>query len=123
MAKNHVHVVQTGVNSAPATDQVASFQQIRVIAQRFQDAGVNLVVAVGQGSAAWPDAEQTNQSTYNPPWVGTSYSALAGYTIGKSSGASYVENTLTTAAPIPGQVTEEPADPRVRSHHKEGIPG
>ena len=96
LAKNHVHVVQTGVNSAPATDQVASFQQIGVIAQRFQNAGVNLVVAVGQGSAAWPDAEQTNQSTYNPPWVGTSYSDLAGYTIGKSTSASYVENALTT---------------------------
>ncbi len=56
LTKDHVHVVQTGVNSAPATDQVASFQQIGVISQRFQSAGVNLVVAVGQGSAAWPDA-------------------------------------------------------------------
>ena len=28
--------------------------------------------------------------------MGTSYSDLAGYTIGKSSGASYVENALTT---------------------------
>ena len=100
LAKNHVHVVQTGVNSAPATDQVASFQQIGVMSQRFQNAGVNLVVAVGQGSAAWPDAQQTNQSTYNPPWVGTSYSDLAGYTIGKSSSASYVENALTTT-PLP----------------------
>jgi hypothetical protein len=100
LAKNHVHVVQTGVNSAPATDQVASFQQIGTIAQRFQNAGVNLVVAVGTGSAAWPDAEQTNQSTYNPPWVGTSYNDLAGYTIGKTSSASYVKNAITTT---PGQ--------------------
>jgi Periplasmic binding protein len=100
LAKNHVHVVQTGVNSAPATDQVASFQQVGTIAQRFQNAGVNLVVAVGQGSAAWPDAEQTNQSTFNPPWVGTSYNDLAGYTIGKTSDASYVKNSLTTT---PGQ--------------------
>jgi hypothetical protein len=100
LAKNHVHVVQTGVNSAPATDQVASFQQIGTIAQRFKNAGVNLVVAVGSGSAAWPDAEQTNQSTYNPPWVGTSYNDLAGYTTGKTSVATYVKNALTTT---PGQ--------------------
>jgi hypothetical protein len=100
LAKNHVHVVQTGVNSAPATDQVASFQQIGTIAERFQNAGVNLVVAVGQGSAAWPDAEQTNQSTFNPPWVGTSYNDLAGYAIGKTSVASYVKNSITTT---PGQ--------------------
>jgi hypothetical protein len=100
LAKNHVHVVQTGVNSAPATDQVASFQQIGTIAQRFQNAGVNLVVAVGQGSAAWPDAQQTNQDTYNPPWVGTSYNDLAGYTVGKTSDATYVKNAITTT---PGQ--------------------
>jgi hypothetical protein len=100
LARNHVRVVQTGVNSAPATDQVASFQQIGTIAQRFQNAGVNLVVAVGQGSAAWPDAEQTNQSTFNPPWVGTSYNDLAGYTIGKTAVASYVKNAITTT---PGQ--------------------
>ena len=84
LAKRHVHVVQTGVNSAPATDQVASFQQIGVMSQRFQNAGVNLVVAVGQGSARGRTTQQTNQSTYNPPWVATSYSDLAGYTIGKA---------------------------------------
>ena len=43
----HVDVVQTATDSAPQTDVVASDQQVQIIAQRFQNAGVTVVVGVG----------------------------------------------------------------------------
>ncbi|MGH8997626.1 MAG: hypothetical protein ACRDYB_16645, partial [Acidimicrobiales bacterium] len=43
LRKLHVNVVQTAVDSAPQGDLDAEFQQIAVITQKFQSAGVNEV--------------------------------------------------------------------------------
>jgi hypothetical protein len=110
LAKDHVHVVQTAYDSAPATDSVGQAQQDAVIAQRFENAGINEVVAVGQGSAGWPLDQQANQSTYNPPWVATNYDALYGYAIGSSVNPVYLKNVIATT-PTPAAIAEwkEPA--------------
>jgi hypothetical protein len=112
LAKDHVHVVQTAYDSAPATDTVAQAQQDAVIAQRFQNAGIDEVVAVGQGSAGWPLDQQANQSTYNPPWVATNYDAVYGYAIGSSVSPVYLKNVIATT-PIPA-ATAEWKEPSIR---------
>ncbi len=48
-------VVLTAEDSVQSTDAVASDQEVQSIAQRFQSAGVNVVVGVGgSGSTTWP---------------------------------------------------------------------
>jgi hypothetical protein len=96
LKNDHIDVAQTAVDSAPSTDQNASNQQQAVIAQRFQSSGVNEVVAVGTGSAVWPQGEESNQASYNPHWVATSWSDLAGVLTGKSFPAQYVGNVVAT---------------------------
>lgn len=99
LAQLHVNVVQTAIDSAPEGDDPAAFAQVAVIAQRFESAGVNEVVAVGDGSATWPDGESANQASYNPPWVATNAEDLNGY-LGGTNNPIYVKNMLTSL-PIP----------------------
>jgi hypothetical protein len=104
LQKDHVTVVQVGVDSAPSTDQVAAAQQQQVIAERFKNAGVNEVVAVGTGSAGWPQYQEQNQSTYLPTFVATNYSDLSGTLTGKSFEPQYVTNVVAVA-PYPSATT------------------
>ncbi len=69
LKKLHVNVVQSAVNSAPAGDQSATIAQDQVIINRFQNAGVNEVVAVASASSGWPAGLAETQATYNPPWI------------------------------------------------------
>jgi hypothetical protein len=99
LRKLHVNVVQSATDSAPATDQAASNQQIGLIAQRFQNAGVNEVIAVGTGSSAWPAGLLANQSAYNPNWIATNYTALSGSIGGSSANNPRYLKTVVTSAP------------------------
>jgi hypothetical protein len=83
----HVRVVQTAVQDAPIGDASAYGQQFSVILQRFKDAGVNEVIAIGSGSYVWPHVLQAVQSSYNPPWVAANEGAL--------------EPAVLTGSPIP----------------------
>jgi len=76
LKKLGVDVVETAVNSAPNSDEVATDQQATAISQRFQSDGVNLVVAVGS-AATWSTVMGEIQSTYNPPWIATNEVTLA----------------------------------------------
>jgi hypothetical protein len=111
LAKDHVRVVQSAIDSAPTTDSAASAQEQQVIAQKFQSAGANEVVAVGNGSASWPTYEQQNQSTYNPQWVATSESDLAGTLTGNKSVASTYLKNVVASSPTPSAAAtwQEPA--------------
>jgi Periplasmic binding protein len=111
LAKDHVSVVQSAIDSAPTTDSAASAQQQQIIAQKFQSAGANEVVAVGTGSSSWPTYEQQNQATYNPPWVATSETDLDGTLTGdKSADPTYLKNVVTTApTPSASAQWQEPA--------------
>jgi hypothetical protein len=109
LAKLHVSVVSTAIDSAPEGDDPAAYAQVAIIAQRFQSSGVNEVVAVGDGSATWPDGMAANQSSYNPSWVATNAEDLNGYLEGTNN-PTYVKNMLTSL-PIPAsaQVWTEPS--------------
>jgi hypothetical protein len=108
-----VKVVQTAVDSSPATDQVAENQEVSAIAQKFQSAGVTEVVAVGTGSTVWPSGLLANQSVYNPAWIATDYTALSGY-IGGSTGSNptYLK-TVVVSTPVPTSV-QQYQDPAIQ---------
>ena len=100
LAKLHVDVVSTAIDSAPQGDLSAENEQVAVITQKFQQLGVNEVVAVGYGSAVWPEGLSAIQSTFNPPWVATSEADFTG-DVGGSNDPQYLSN-VTTSLPIPG---------------------
>lgn len=102
LSKLKVSVVATAVDSAPQADLPASDAQVEAIAQRFQADGVNEVVAVGYGSAIWPNGLSAAQSAYNPPWVATSESNLSG-DVGGSNNPTYLKNVVTSSPIDSGQ--------------------
>ncbi len=95
-----VRVAQSAVDGAPQDDEVATNQQAGLIAQRFQLAGVNEVIAVGTGATVWPESLQANQSSYLPPWIATDEAGLESAVLGSSIAPKYLENVLTTS-PVP----------------------
>ena len=125
LAKDHVTVVQTAIDSAPTTDSAASAQQQQIIAQKFQSAGASEVVAVGTGSASWPTYEQQNQSTFNPPWVATSWSDLDGSLTGnKSADPTYLKDVVATSpTPSASATWLEPAVQQCVRTIKKAYPG
>jgi len=97
----HVPVVETAVQDAPVGDAGAYIQQFSVIAQRFREAGVNEVIAIGTGSYVWPRFLQGIESSYNPPWVATDEGALeTAVRTGQSISSKYLKN-LVTSSPTP----------------------
>jgi Periplasmic binding protein len=104
LKKLHVNVVQSAVNSAPAGDQSAIVAQDQVIINRFQNAGVNEVVAVASASSGWPAGLAETQATYNPPWIALEDSSLSGTLSGGPSGQAPYLKTVTTSAPGPTDI-------------------
>jgi hypothetical protein len=104
LAKLHVPVVATAVDTAPQSDEAAIDAQMGPIAQRFKSAGATEVVAVGTGGAVWPGGLSNIQSTYNPPWVATVESDFNG-AVGSGDATAYLSNVLTaTALPPPAEI-------------------
>ena len=68
--------------------------------ERFESAGANEVVAVGDGSAVWPQGLLAIQSTYNPPWVATNESNLSG-DLGGYNNPTYLDNVVTSSPVTP----------------------
>jgi hypothetical protein len=100
LAKLHVPVVTTAIDSAPQGDIAAENAQLTLIAQRFKSAGVNEVVAVGNGSSIWAEGLSAIQSTYNPSWVATNESNFTGSVGGKYNPA-YLSNVITSSPLTP----------------------
>jgi hypothetical protein len=98
LAKLHVSVVTTAIDSAPQGDLTAENAQLAVISQRFKSDGVDEVVAVGDGAAIWPEGLSAIQSTYNPPWVATNEEDFNG-AVGADDGPAYLTNVVT-ASPL-----------------------
>ena len=101
----HVPVVQTAVQDAPIGDASAYDQQISVIVQRFKEAGVSEVIAVGTGSYVWPKSLQAIQSSYNPPWVATIEGDVEPAVLTAPSISSrYLTNLLTSNSTPPNEL-------------------
>jgi hypothetical protein len=111
LKKLGVNVVLTAEDSAVATDAVASDQEVASIAQRFQSAGVKVVVGVGgSGSTTWPRASLDNQTTYKPTYVATSESSLISYVQSTKGGNPYLDNVVAaTSEPNAYQQWKDPA--------------
>ena len=76
-----VTVADTAVIDAPADDQAAAQQQVGVIAERFDAAGIDTVVTVG--NAGLPTAQGFETTDYRPRLVGTGFESLATYVGGE----------------------------------------
>jgi hypothetical protein len=101
LKKLGIPLTLTAEDSAVATDVVASDQETGSIAERFQSAGVGVVIGVGgSGSTTWPRAQLDNQSTYKPLYIPTSESSLLSYVETAKGGNPYLDNVLT-ATPTP----------------------
>jgi branched-chain amino acid transport system substrate-binding protein len=100
LARLHVPVLTTAIDSAPQGDLVASNTQVTAIAQRFESDGVNEVVAVGDGSAVWPQGLSAIQSSYNPAWIATNEADLSGQ-VGGDNNPTYLKNVLTSSPLTP----------------------
>ncbi len=111
LKKLGVPVVLTAEDSVQATDAVASDQEVQSISQRFQSAGVNVVVGVGgSGSTTWPRAQLDNQSTYKPTYIATSESSLISYVESTKGANPYLKYVLAaTSAPSFYQQWKDPA--------------
>jgi len=96
-----VDVVQTAVNSVPDTDTAAQVQEYGTIAQRFQSAGADVVVSVGNSGNGFPSALQTTQSTYRPRIVATDYTDLDAYVSNKAGYTQSILKDAVTAGGIP----------------------
>jgi hypothetical protein len=100
-----VNVVQSAIESAPNSDTPAVTQQYGLIAQKFNAVGADVVVAVGDSSAQWPEALQANRSTYLPRLVATTYLSLLGYTQNRSGfNPSVVRDAITGTSEPPANV-------------------
>ena len=121
LAKLHVPVVTTAVDTAPQGDQAAETAQIGPIAQRFQSEGVTEVVAVGTGAAVWPGGLSNIQSSYNPPWVATVETDFNGAVGSGDSGSLPLERRDLDRTSASGRDLEQRRDAGVRPHHQEGV--
>jgi hypothetical protein len=101
LKKLKVDVVQTAINTAPATDTVALTTEDQIIAQRFKAAGVTEVIAAGNAGNDWPRSEQDDQSTYLPRLVVVDYTDLDAYVTNAAGHSSAVLKDAITAGGIP----------------------
>ena len=111
LKKLGVPVALTAEDSVQATDAVASDQQVQSISQRFQSAGVNVVIGVGgSGSTTWPRAQLDNQSTYKPLYIATSQSSLLSYVESTKGANPYLKYVVAAStAPSFYQQWKDPA--------------
>jgi Periplasmic binding protein len=96
-----VKVVQTAVNSVPDTDTAAQVQEYGTIAQKFQSAGADVVVAVGNAGNGFPSSLQSTQSSYRPRIVATDYTDLDAYVSNKAGYTQSILKDAITAGGIP----------------------
>jgi ABC-type branched-subunit amino acid transport system substrate-binding protein len=124
LKKLGVPVALTAEDSVQATDAVASDQETQSISQRFQSAGVNVVIGVGgSGSTTWPRAQLDNQSTYKPTFIATSQSSLLSYVESTKGANPYLKYALAAlAAPSNYQQWKDPAIKKCAADYHKAYP-
>ena len=86
--------VATAQVDAETNDTEATIQQIAgVVSQKFQSAGANVVVAVGNTGQSWPSA--TSSGTYHPELVAPYESTLTSYTSTAQANSPAIANAVT----------------------------
>jgi ABC-type branched-subunit amino acid transport system substrate-binding protein len=124
LKKLGVPVALTAEDSVQATDAVASDQETQSISQRFQSAGVNVVIGVGgSGSTTWPRAQLDNQSTYKPTFIATSQSSLLSYVESTKGANPYLKYALAALAePSNYQQWKDPAIKKCAADYHKAYP-
>ena len=124
LKKLGVPVALTAEDSVQATDAVASDQEVQSISQRFQSAGVNVVIGVGgSGSTTWPRAQLDNQSTYKPLYIATSESSLISYVESTKGANPYLKYVVAAStAPTFYQQWKDPAIQKCVGRGQQGLP-
>ena len=94
-----------------------------MIAQRFKQSGINVVVGVGTGAVGWEQGLSDNQSTYIPHLVATNYSDFAGAVSAKGgNNPTYLKNAITaTTGPLSAGLLERSRRSEMREHDREGV--
>jgi hypothetical protein len=101
-------IVQTATSTAPSSDTAALNSEYNIIAQKFKNAGVNVVVAVGNAGEQFPDALQGNQSSYLPRIIVTDESDFEAYSESSSAMPQvYLKNALTAGGTPPSNILWE----------------
>jgi len=101
-----VNVVQTAINSVPDNDQAATSSEYATIALKFQGAGANVVIAVGNAGVSWPKALHNNQSTYLPRLIVPDAADLATVVSNKGNYSAAELNGALTAGGTPPPAVE-----------------
>ena len=124
LKKLGIPVALTAEDSVQATDAVASDQEVQSISQRFQSAGVNLVIGVGgSGSTTWPRAQLDNQSTYKPTYIATSESSLLSYVESTKGANPYLKYAFSAlSAPSNYQQWKDPAVKKCATDYHKAYP-
>jgi hypothetical protein len=125
LKKLGIPVALTAEDSVQATDAVASDQEVQSISQRFQSAGVTLVIGVGgSGSTTWPRAQLDNQSTYKPTYIATSESSLLSYVESTKGANPYLKYAYSAlSAPSAYQQWKDPAIKKCATDYHKAYPG
>lgn len=107
-----VDVVQTAINDGSVNDLPAVYAQFKLIAQKFEAAGADIVIAVGGAGQAWPVGLQVNQSKYLPRLIATDFTTIGAYIDGSSDPyypALKDAISLSTGLPAAQDVWTDPA--------------
>ena len=123
LKKLGIPVGLTAEDSAQATDAVASDQETQSIAQRFQSAGVNVVIGVGGSrSMTWPRAQLDNQSTYKPTYIATSESSHISYVESTKGANPYLKYVLSASLRRPFTRSGRTRPSKSAGRGQEGLP-
>lgn len=105
LKKLGVNVVQTAISDAPATDLPAVYSQIKLISQKFQSSGADVVVAVGTGGGTWLRALKANRDPYRPRLVATDANQILSYTQDKTNfDPSLLPGTISGGSTAPNDI-------------------
>jgi ABC-type branched-subunit amino acid transport system substrate-binding protein len=105
LQRDHVKVTQTAIDSVPASDLSATNSEQAVVAEKMKSAGVNLLLAVGEGVSTWLIASQANQSDYSPQILATNETVVAAAaTADTSNDPAHLKGLITATTTLPPSV-------------------
>jgi ABC-type branched-subunit amino acid transport system substrate-binding protein len=105
LQRDHVKVAQTAIDSVPANDLAATNSEQAIVAEKMKSAGVNVLVAVGEGASTWLIAGQANQSSYSPQILATNQEVVtAAATAATSNDPAHLKGLITATTTLPPSV-------------------
>jgi len=105
LLRDHVKVAQTAIDSVPSNDLAATNSELAIVAEKMKSAGVNVLLAVGEGASTWLIASQANQSNYSPQILATNETVVAAAaTANTSNDPAHLKGLITATTTLPPSV-------------------